>query len=104
MNNGEFGKKLRELRRNNGLSQRELAEKVGINHSYISKIESGVMPPPNQKIIQGLAEINNADADELLILAGIVPDDIKELLKDKETVKRIRAMIGKNKVKNNASR
>lgn len=35
------GKQVAELRKESGLTQRELAEKSGVNHSNIAKIESG---------------------------------------------------------------
>lgn len=89
----EFGLRLRELRQRAGLSQRELAEKVGVNFTYLSKIESGAMPPPSQKIILKLAEVLNVDQDELTILAGKIPADIAEILKDREILERLRARL-----------
>lgn len=35
---------LKELRESKELSQRQLAEKIGINHSVIARIESGERP------------------------------------------------------------
>lgn len=49
METQEFGARLRELRKQASLSQRELADKVGVNFTYLSKIESGVMPPPQRE-------------------------------------------------------
>ncbi|TET67120.1 MAG: XRE family transcriptional regulator, partial [Dehalococcoidia bacterium] len=51
-----FGARLRELRILAGLTQRELAEKIGVDFSYLSKIENGVLPPPSEKVILRLAE------------------------------------------------
>lgn len=36
-----MGNKISELRINNGLTQKELAEKINMNHSVLSRIESG---------------------------------------------------------------
>ena len=36
-----FGEKIRSLRRDHKLSQRGLAERVGLNFTYLSKIENG---------------------------------------------------------------
>ena len=69
----EFGKRLRELRKRASLTQRELADKVGINFTYLSKIESGAMPPPSKRILFRLADALNIDREELLILAGKIP-------------------------------
>ena len=91
----EFGPRLRELRKQTGVTQRELAEKVNIDFSYLSKIESGVVPPPSQKVISQLAEALNADKDELIILAGKVPSDIVEILKNHETLQRLRSARAK---------
>lgn len=76
----EFGEQLRELRLQQGLNQRKLAKKVGIDFTYLSKIETGKMPPPSQETIRKLAEALDVDEDELLVLAGRVPDDIKDVV------------------------
>jgi len=87
----KFGAKLRELRTKAGLSLRELANRVNIDFTYLSKIENGVLPPPSDKVIRQLAETLNADKDELLTLAGKIPSDIAEILRDRETIKKLRA-------------
>ncbi|MBI4282896.1 MAG: helix-turn-helix domain-containing protein, partial [Chloroflexi bacterium] len=61
METRKFGTRLKELREQAGLSQRELADKVGVNFSYLSKIESGATPPPSEKVILRLAEVLDAD-------------------------------------------
>jgi transcriptional regulator with XRE-family HTH domain len=76
----EFGDRLRELRHGKGLNQRELADEVGIDFTYLSKIETGKMSPPSQDTIRKLADVLGADLDELLVLAGRVPDDVKEVV------------------------
>ena len=91
METGEFGARLRELRKQAGLSQRELADKCGIHFSYLSKIESGVMPPPSMKVMLRLAEVLNADKDELMLLAGKMPADIAQILRNRETLQLLRA-------------
>ena len=44
-----FGQRLRELRKAKGLNQKELAEKVGIDFTYLSKLENDRMSPPERK-------------------------------------------------------
>jgi len=97
--NQKFGIKLRELRTEAGLTLRELADKVNVNFTYLSKIENGALPPPSEKVIRQLAETLNADKDELLALAGIVPSDIAEILKDLKTIERLRAERAKKEKK-----
>lgn len=86
----EFGVRLRALRKWVGLSQRELATKIGVDFTYVSKIENGLLPPPSEKVILRLAETLNVDKDELLTLAGRIPSDIAEILKDREVLERLR--------------
>jgi PAS domain S-box-containing protein len=74
-----FGQRLRELRKAKGMTQRELAQKTAISFAYVSKLETGVMPPPRQKIILAFAKVlgaNNADTDELFGLAKKMPSDL----------------------------
>ncbi len=90
-NTQSFGAQLRELRKSAGLTLRELAEKVNVNFTYLSKIEGGTLPPPSEKVIRHLAEALDYDKDELLALAGIIPSDIAEILKDRKARERLRA-------------
>jgi len=78
-----FGVRIRELRKEIGISQREVADKVGIDFTYLSKIESGDMNPPSQEVIRRLALVLGVDSDELITLAGKVPTDLDPILKDK---------------------
>ncbi|MFC1931565.1 helix-turn-helix domain-containing protein [Chloroflexota bacterium] len=94
----KFGVRLRELRLLALLTQRGLAEKVGIDFSYLSKIENGVLPPPSEKVILQLAEALNADKDELITLAGKIPADIAELLKNQKTLEILRSERTQKKV------
>jgi len=90
-NEQSFGVQLRELRKSAGLTLRQLAEKVNVNFTYLSKIESGALPPPSEKVIRHLAEALDFDKDELLALAGIIPSDIAEILKDRKAREKLRA-------------
>jgi len=73
-----FGQRLRELRKTKGLTQRELAERVGLSFTYLSKIENGAMQPPRGKTIANLAKALDTDADELFGLAKKVPSQFLE--------------------------
>ena len=86
-----FGASLRKLRIQAGLTQRELADRVNVDFTYLSKIENGALPPPSEKVILKLAETLNVDKDELLTLAGKIPADIAEILKDRKTLEQLRA-------------
>ena len=86
-----FGARLRELRIQARLTQRELAEKVNVDFSYLSKIENGALPPPSEKVISRLAEVLNADKDDLITLAGRIPSDIAQILQNREALKLLRS-------------
>jgi len=94
-----FGARLRELRIQAHLTQRELAEKAGIDFTYLSKIENGALPPPSDKVILRLADILNVDRDELIQLAGKIPPDIAQMLKSRETLQLLRSESAQKKVR-----
>jgi len=92
----EFGEKLRDLRKNGGMTQKELAEKAKINFTYLSKIETGVMPPPRAKTILALAEALNIDGDtrdDLLGLARKIPRDLFDRITP-EMIRMLRSSPG----------
>lgn len=71
-----LGKKIAELRKNNNLSQEELAEKVGVARQTISKWEIGdTTPDINQ--VKIISKIFNISIDEL------VDNDINNVIVEK---------------------
>ncbi|MBI3468898.1 MAG: helix-turn-helix transcriptional regulator [Planctomycetes bacterium] len=75
-----FGERVRELRKAKSLSQRDLAAEVGVNFTYISKIENGKLEFsdfPSEKLIRKMAGVLDGDMDELLLLAEKVPETIR---------------------------
>lgn len=74
-----FGQQLREARQSKGYSQRELASLVGVNYTYLSKLENDRSEyPPKEDVIQALAKHLDLDAMKLSYLAGrITPEDAK---------------------------
>jgi transcriptional regulator with XRE-family HTH domain len=87
----QFGQRLRELRKAKGLSQKDLAGKVDIDFTYLSKVENGRMSPPSEKTILALAKALNTDSDELLALANKIPSDLAKNM-DLETIKLLRSV------------
>jgi transcriptional regulator with XRE-family HTH domain len=65
-----FGARVRTLRRNRKLTQRQVAEQLPMSAGNLSRLENGVHGPPSDEVILKLAEVLDADADELLRLAG----------------------------------
>ena len=97
----EFPERLRSLRKEAQLSQRDLAERVGVDFTYLSKIENGRVEPPSETVLKNvsreLAEALGRDetelADELITLAGKVPSDIAEtLVRNPQAVRFLRSI------------
>jgi HTH-type transcriptional regulator, competence development regulator len=87
-----FGERIRELRQANNLTQRQLAEKVGVEFSYISKIENEKLDfgdVPSERLVQKLAEALEADEFLLLVLAEKVPPRVKRRLFERPEVFRV---------------
>jgi transcriptional regulator with XRE-family HTH domain len=92
-----FGEKIRELRKAKNLGQRALAEQVGISFTYLSKIENEKLDfgdYPSEELIRKLAEALNHDADELLLLAKKIPEDIKSRVLERPDAFRKIASLG----------
>ena len=78
-----FGQRLRQLRQGKGLTLRQLAEAVGVDFTYLSKIENGKAGYlPGAETIRSLAEALGADALELLQLADKVPPEMESFAGD----------------------
>ena len=73
-----FGAALRMQRRRIGLSQRELADRVGIDFSYISKLENDRIPPPSADTVVKLASTLETSPGELLALVGKLPSEVQQ--------------------------
>lgn len=78
-----FGKRIRQLRVDKDLSQRDLAARVGIDFTYLSKIENNRAAPPSDAVIERLAAALDVEAEELLALAAKVSqEDLREAVAD----------------------
>jgi transcriptional regulator with XRE-family HTH domain len=76
-----FGARIRELRQAKNLTLRDLAKKVKVTFTYLSKIENQKLSFgefPSDELIVKLARALDADADELLLLAEKIPDTIRK--------------------------
>ena len=75
-----FGELLRERRRQAGITQRQLAERAGVDFSYISKLENDRLGPPAADTVVKLSQILGTPAEELLTLVGKLPSDVHDQL------------------------
>ena len=75
MENG-LGKFLQNYRREHDLSLRDFAEKLGISHSYLNRLEngydirSGKPVTPTVETLQQIARSLNMDLGEILEISG----------------------------------
>lgn len=60
-----MGKQLRQLRENSGLTQPELAEKLGVKQAMISRMENDTKVPPLLLAIQ-IADVFDCSLDQLV--------------------------------------
>ena len=75
-----LGSRLRAARDEAGLSIRRLAERVGVHHATVSRIESGEFQQPAPEILQRLAGALEIDVADLLALAGYtIPEGLPSL-------------------------
>jgi len=59
-----------------------------MDFTYLSKIENGKMSPPRTDVIARLAKILEADINELLSLAGEIPQALKEKIGTSEAARQ----------------
>lgn len=87
---GEF---VRERRLFKEWSKRALAEKAGISHSEVHRIENGERTNPSVPVLNALAEALGVPKDDILRLAGYKADDgdvplIEKVFPDLKTEKQ----------------
>ncbi len=81
-----FGQYLRQLRESRGLTLRGLAESVGIEPGYLSRIERDDVPPPSEEKLRPLALALGQDPDVFGLLAGRVSALLLEVLQKRPQV------------------
>ena len=95
----DFGTKLKELRKSAGLTQKQLADRLGVTSSVVSYYELAARTPSPDVLVK-LAGIFHVSVDELLGLvppqsfpldiSGLTDEDIQYLRQTIEILKRKR--------------
>lgn len=86
MSSNALGKLLRQRREErqresgNAFSLRQLAGRIGVEPSYLSKIERGLEPRPSEETTRALALELGEDPDLLLAMTGKVSSDLREII------------------------
>ena len=82
----QFGPAVRDIRErlrrdDRRYSVRQVAQRVGIEPAYLSKIERSEVAPPSEATTVRLAAELGQDPDVLLALAGKVSGDLQEIIR-----------------------
>ena len=114
-----FGDRVRELRQRKAWTLRDLAGRVGVGFTYLSRVENERLnygDYPSDALIHRLADALEADEEELLILAKRVPAPVKKRVLqrpdaflafaacDDTTLDKLMGEIGKTPVPRKAAR
>ena len=80
---GEHVRARREERRERDatMSVRQVAARIGVEPSYLSKVERGEVAPPSETTILALADVLDEDPDVLLAMAGKVSSDLQQVIR-----------------------
>ena len=84
-----FGRRLKELRKQNKWTQKELAAKLDIRFGQLNKYECGLNAPPLEKLMQ-MSALLNVTVD--FLLTGENPDDTP--LHNTRLLERFKAIQG----------
>lgn len=85
----ELGKRIQELRKQQKLSQVELAKRIDVSKSQMIRYENkGVQPPAD--ILNKLADIFNTSVD--FLINGNMDEKAKATLQDTELLQRFKEM------------
>jgi HTH-type transcriptional regulator, competence development regulator len=79
---GEYVRSVRSARSalDERFSLRQVAQRVGVEPAYLSKVERGLVPPPSEATIVRLAADLGEDPDVLLALAGKVSSELQAII------------------------
>lgn len=73
----EFNNKLYELRKQKGLSQEELANRLNVSRQTVSKWEVGESTPDMEKLV-AISELFDISLDELVLDKAVKKDEASE--------------------------
>jgi HTH-type transcriptional regulator, competence development regulator len=94
----QFGTLLRTLRRKTGISIKKLAPQLGVNYSYLSRLENHDVGP-SEEFIRKVADYFGYNNDLLLLSAGKVPADVLQILRThpENALKILRQRFGRQR-------
>jgi transcriptional regulator with XRE-family HTH domain len=91
-----FGQILRQLRNESHLGIKKLAPVLGVDYSYLSKLENEAISP-SAEMVAKVARYFDYDYDRLLLAAGKVPEEVLTILRENpdEALEFLRARFGR---------
>lgn len=93
----ELSENLRRLRQENGLSQEELADKLGVSRQAVSRWEVGTAVPATDNLIF-LSRMYRVSVDELLFPGKARPEEFSKNEGEQERTPRKRKSHGKMQI------
>ena len=90
MANVFFNTNLEYLRKKKGMTQTELAEKLGVTEGVVSHWELGKREPRNMKMVGKIAELFDVGAD-------IITKDLRLENDDNELINKVKSLDDKSK-------
>ena len=95
----DIGKIIRKRRSELGLTQDQVAERVGISKPYLSSIETGrVKNPPTDGVLEALEEALGFEPGDLLRIGHLVrtpPDIVREFEEQTAQLQHLRSVVRK---------
>ena len=77
-----LGQRIRRKRLEKDLGLREMARQVEISPAYLSRVETDEeKTPPGEETLRAISGALGDDFDELMHLAGRVPSDVGEMIR-----------------------
>jgi transcriptional regulator with XRE-family HTH domain len=89
----ELGKRIQELRKKAGLSQTDLAQKINISYTQMSRYEVKNVQPPAD-VLKKIADVFGVSVDYLI--SGDSEEKAKATLKDTKLLQLFKAVEGMN--------
>lgn len=77
----KFGPYMRKLRKQKGLTLKEVEKAARVSNSFLSQVERGVRNPPKPDILNRLARAYSVPAQDLMEAAGYIrsiPNEMRE--------------------------
>ncbi|SRR5258707_7778072 len=83
----KFGVYLRTLRKQKGLTLKQVEKGARVSNSFLSQVERGIRNPPRPDILNRLAGVYGVPAHDLLAAAGYIKVESSEI-RDRERIER----------------